>query len=239
MPIDQEVRRLVDVYAGYEQDEMVQSRWSDTNPGNQAILRERGRLVRSLLHKHGFLPLMRRQVLDVGCGSGDVLASFKNMGAQPENLFGVDLLSGRIEEARRRHSDLHLRCSNAERLEFSDTSFDLVLLFTVISSILDEEMAHNIAAEIQRVLKPGGAVLWYDFRYDNPRNPHTRAMTREHIRQLFSGFEVDLQTVTLLPPLARRLGRAASILYPVLTAFPPLRTHLLGLMTKPKERVYA
>jgi hypothetical protein len=96
-------------------------------------------------------------------------------------------------------------------------------------------MAHNVAREACRVLKPGGAVLWYDFRYNNPWNPHVRGITRQQIHQLFPGLEMDLRTITLLPPLARHLGRMTPILYPLLAAIPPLRTHYLGLLIKPKR----
>jgi len=40
--------------------------------------------------------------------------------------------------------------------------------------------------------------------------------------------------VTLLPPLARRLGPATPLAYPVLAALPPLRSHLIGLLRKPR-----
>jgi ubiquinone/menaquinone biosynthesis C-methylase UbiE len=140
------------------------------------------------------------------------------------------LLPERIAEVRQRCPDLHFQCANAEQLEFPEASFDLVLLFTVFSSILDGQMARNVACEVTRVLKPGGAVLWYDFRYDNPRNPNVRGMTRRHIGTLFPGFQMHLHTITLFPALARRLGHLTSLLYPVLAAMPPLRTHYLGLL---------
>ena len=93
-------------------------------------------------------------------------------------------------------------------------------------------MAYNVAGEVHRVLKSGGAVVWYDFRYKNPWNPHTRPMPKQRIRQFFPDFEIHLHTVTLLPPLARRLGRLTPVLYPQLSAIPPLRTHHLGLLVK-------
>jgi hypothetical protein len=73
-------------------------------------------------------------------------------------------------------------------------------------------------------------VLWYDFRYDNPRNPNVRGITKRHVEALFPGFYMCLHTITLLPPLARRLGRLTPVLYPVLIAIPPLRTHYLGVL---------
>jgi ubiquinone/menaquinone biosynthesis C-methylase UbiE len=230
-----EIERLIQVYQGYQQDPAVQARWSKTNVGNQWIAEERRRAIASLLQGHGFLPLQEKRVLDIGCGSGAVLASLTDLGAQPHNLYGIDLLPDRIEAARQAYPGICFICGNAESLDFPDAHFDLVLLFTVLSSILDNRMAHNVAREACRVLKPGGAVLWYDFRYNNPWNPHVRGITKQQIHQLFPGLEMHLRTITLLPPLARRLGRMTPILYPLLAAIPPLRTHYLGLLIKPKE----
>jgi len=228
-----EAERLAQVYRGYEQDPAAQARWSGTNVGNRWIAKERERAIVTLLQSHGFLPLQEKRVLDIGCGRGAVLAGLTDLGAQPRNLYGVDLLPDRIETARQAYPDICFICGNAESLDFPDAHFDLVLLFTVLSSILDDRMAHNVAREAYRVLKPGGAVLWYDFRYNNPWNPHVRGITREQIQQLFPGLEMHLSTITLMPPLARRLGRLTPVLYPILAAIPPLRTHYLGLLVRP------
>ena len=225
-----EAKRIQQVYEEYRYTRI--HLWSSTNPGNRWILQERSKAVTRLLDKYGFLPLSQKRILEVGCGSGSVLASLVELGAQPENLYGVDLLPDRIEIARQRYPGLHFICGNAEHLEFPDTYFDLVLLFTVFSSILDDGMAHNVAYEVYRVLKPGGAVLWYDFRYDNPWNPHVRGMTKQLIHQFFPNLEVHLLTITLLPPLARRLGRLTPTLYSLLVRIPLLRTHYLGLLRK-------
>jgi ubiquinone/menaquinone biosynthesis C-methylase UbiE len=232
MPSDHEAQRLAQVYNGYRQSASVQARWDIHNPGNYAILRERQATIRRLLGARGWLPLAGRAILEVGCGSGKELASMRGLGAQPADLLGVDLLPERIAEARQQYPELNFRAANAEALDFPNSAFDLVLIFTVFSSILDRTMATNVAGEIRRVLQPGGGVLWYDFRFDNPRNPHVRGMTRATIAALFPGFDLNLQTVTLLPPLARRLGRATTALYPLLAYIPLLRTHYLGLFVK-------
>jgi ubiquinone/menaquinone biosynthesis C-methylase UbiE len=234
-----EIRRLAQVYHTYRTSASIQARWDESNPGNRAMLQERQRALKRLLGAHGFLPLASQKVLDVGCGSGKVLASLLEMGAEPDCLYGVDLLPDRIAEASRCYPMLRFQCANAEDLDFPDAHFNLVLLFTVFSSILDDRMAHNVAREVHRVLKPGGAVLWYDFRYNNPWNPHVRGMTRRHIHQFFPDFEVRLHTITLLPPLARRLGRLTPAVYPLLSSIPFLCTHYLGLLIKRQEAPHA
>ena len=228
-----EVLRLQRVYQGYADEGCSQSRWDETNPGNQAILRERDLAVRETLRDAGLLPLGARRILDVGCGSGRVLAGCLELGAVPENLHGIDLLSERIRNAQEKHPRMKFSVANAERIDFPDGTFDLVLLYTVFTSILDDRMARNVAGGVARVLKPGGSAVWYDFRFNNPRNPNVRGLSLSAVKGLFPGFEPRLRTVTLLPPLARRLGRLTSALYSLLAAVPLLRTHYVGLLTKP------
>lgn len=227
-----EVERIARVYGNYRDDPDIQAQWRADNPGNRAIVQEREREMKRLLRAHGRWPLDGCTILEVGCGSGNVLASLRRWGARAGRLYGVDLLPERIAAARRRYPELQFQCANAEALDLEDGSVDLVLLFTVFSSILDKRMATNVAKEIERVLSGDGAVLWYDFRYDNPRNPHVRGVTQADIQRLFPDFRHDLRTMTVLPPLVRRLGRLAPLLYPLLVHIPPLRTHYLGLLSK-------
>jgi SAM-dependent methyltransferase len=227
---EHEVDRIAAVYRGYARESARATRWAVDNAGNRAIVAERQRVLGELLPP---ARLAIARILDVGCGDGDVLASFLALGARPERLVGVDLLPDEIERARARHPGLRFEVGNAEALETPDGAFDLVCLFTVFTSILDAAMAARVAAEVDRVLAPGGAVVWYDFRVDNPRNPHVRGVGRRRIEVLFPEYALHVRSVTVLPPLARRLGRATPWLYPVLARIPPLRTHWIGLLRKP------
>jgi SAM-dependent methyltransferase len=226
-----EIDRIARAYRGYEEDH-ASKRWSLANRGNRAALDERQGAIKQMLAAKGWLPLGKRPVLEVGCGSGAELARTIELGADPHSLVGVDLLAERVASAKEAYPELDLRVANAERLEFSDGRFDIVLALTLFSSIKDPVMARNVAAEIERVLGPGGAVIWYDFRYDNPRNPNVTGMTEARVRALFPHFSGPLRRVTLLPPLARRLGPLTPALYPMLGLAPPLRTHLVGLLVK-------
>ena len=232
MSTQSEIDRLRRVYASYEQNPGTHARWDRHNPGNQAIDDERRRVMVRLLGAHGLLP-PRGRVLDVGSGSGHVLEAFQHLGVPASDLYGVDLLPDRIAAAQRRYPDIHFVCCNAEELPFPDEHFVLALMFTVIGSILEPKMVRNVAREATRVVQPGGAILWYDLCVDNPYNPHVRGVTAPRIAALFPGLQLHLQRVTLLPPLARRLGRMAPVLYPLLAALPFLCTHYLGLLIKP------
>jgi len=110
----------------------------------------------------------------------------------------------------------------------------LVCQHTVFTSILDPTIKQQIAAEMARVLRPGGAVLWYDFMYNNPRNPDVRGIKADEIRSLFLAFQLHLRRITLAPFIARRLPELLlPVLYPLLATIPLLRTHYLGLLVKP------
>ncbi len=228
-----EVDRLRQVYQQYTDRGFRHSKWSSANPGNRAIQGERERKTLELLQRTGFFPLAGRRILDVGCGTGEQLGMFEDWGASPEGLFGVDLMPERIRAAQQNFPGITFQLANAESLPFPDGFFNLVATFTVFTSILNREMTANICGEISRVLAPGGGVLWYDFRVNNPFNKHVRGVSRKRIGTLFPGFRVALETVSLLPPLARRLGGLTDRLYQPLGSLPFLRTHLLGLLTKP------
>src|SRR4051794_21636759 len=74
MPTDHEVQRLVDVFRRYRESDVIQAQWSETNPGNSVIARERTRAMGQVLNRAGYLPLTNCRVLEVGCGTGKVLA---------------------------------------------------------------------------------------------------------------------------------------------------------------------
>jgi len=187
------------------------------------------RALLDLLRRHRFTDLSEATVLDIGCGSGSHLRRLLDYGALPEHLTGIDLLPERIERARRLNPAIHWICGSAHELPFADAHFDLVTTYTMFISILDEPLRRRIAAEMWRVLKPGGMVIVYDFAFDNPRNPAVRGITRRHIRSLFAAPDArfDIRRVTLAPPLARRVAPRSRLLALALEHLKLLNTHLL------------
>ena len=69
-----------------------------------------------------------------------------------------------------------------------------------------------------------------------PERPSVRGVRRSCLESCFPGFSCHWQSLTLLPPLARKLGALTAFAYPVLAAIAPLRTHFLGLLVKPVAR---
>lgn len=228
-----EVERLHRVYRGYDADPATSHRWSDENRGNRAIADQRRTRSRSLLQRQWRWPVQDTRILEVGCGSGRALADVfgDELGRSP--MVGVDLSEERLRAASARVPEVALVRAEGSAMPFPPAHFDLVVAFTVFSSVRNERLAQRMADEVDRVLQPGGAVLWYDMRWRNPANPHTRAMARRSVRALFPGFIAHLEPITVLPPLARRLGRLTDGVYGALARARPLNSHYLGLLRKP------
>ncbi len=186
----------------------------------------------SFLEQNGMFPLTGRTIGDVGCGSGTWLLEFAQWGAECAHLAGVDLDEKRIRTARAALPGADLRVCSATALPWPSASFDLVSQFTLFSSILSADMKKAVAAEMLRVLKPGGAVLWYDLAYDNPRNPNVKGIGSAEVQTLFPRCELFTRKVTLAPPIARLSVSVSWILASVLEKIPFLRTHHLHLIRK-------
>jgi hypothetical protein len=83
-------------------------------------------------------------------------------------------------------------------------------------------------------LQPGGAVVAYDFTWDNPRNPDVRGVPAAEWRRLFPEGRFSARRLTLAPPLARRAAAVHPVLARTLNLLPPLRTHLMTWIEKPE-----
>jgi ubiquinone/menaquinone biosynthesis C-methylase UbiE len=179
------------------------------------------------------MPLAGKRILEVGCGTGKWLRDLIAWGADPETLFGVELLQASAARARRLcPQTVTIECGNAAELRFESESFDVVLQATVFTSVLDPEMKRAMAAEMLRVARPGGVILWYDFFFRHPGNPYVLPVSREEIGKLFPGCSLDLRRVTLAPPLARLLAPRLWGACSLLSRVPLLCTHYLGAIRK-------
>jgi ubiquinone/menaquinone biosynthesis C-methylase UbiE len=227
-----EQTRVADVYRRYDDDPALRAKWSSENAGNRYLQALRERTLERLLAAEGLLPLAERRILDVGCGTGDFLRELCSRGAAPGLCHGVDILPARIDRARSTLPAATFVVADARSLPFDDASFDLVSVNMVFGSILADDVALSAAAEMQRVLAPDGAVLWLEHRYPNPWNPAVRRYTRRDLRRLFPGFELRARSISPLPPLVRRLGRATSVVAPLLEAVPPLRVDYLAVLRR-------
>lgn len=189
--------------------------------------------VARLLGAAGWSDLAQREFLDVGCGTGGWLRTLQEWGASPQRLHGVDLLTERIEKARGLAPHIDLQVSPGWPLPFESGSMDCACAFTVFSSVLDAGARSRLAEEMRRVVRPTGLILLYDFWISDPRNPDTIGIGLAEVRRLFPGHRIRRRSVTLAPPLQRRLCRASPTLSHLIEAvFPFLRTHALYLIER-------
>jgi ubiquinone/menaquinone biosynthesis C-methylase UbiE len=184
------------------------------------------------LTREQMFPLEGRSVADIGCGAGNWLLEFAQWGAS--DLHGIDLDETRVEQARKRLPATNLYAGDARQLPWPDGSFDLVTQFVLFTSILNENVKKQIANEMLRVVKPGGLILWFDFRFNNPRNRNVRGIEAAEIESLFPDCKIKLQRVSLAPPLARRVVPVSWVAASLLEKLPFLRTHYLGIIRKSK-----
>jgi SAM-dependent methyltransferase len=226
-PPPTEADRVREVYAERAR-RGLDERYGLENPANRYLFARREEALLRLLSEHGLRDLAKTRIIDVGCGNGGVLADFVRYGADPALMAGIDLLPDRIEAAGSRLPGADLRVGDATSLPFDDASFDIALQFTLLSSVLDGAVRAQIARETLRVLRPGGALVWYDFTW-NPTNRDVRGIGLRELRALYAGCQVDAQRVTLAPPLTRLLARRSTRLCRMLEVAPFLRTHLLAI----------
>jgi len=226
-----ELQRLQRVYRKRIADGLI-DRYSLFRPGELYMLQTRERVTLDVLRAAGWTSLSDKAILEVGCGRGHRLADFVRWGADPAQVCGVDLMPDFVAEAKRTHPNFSLVRASAHRLPFPSGSFDLVLQSTLFTSIADCSLRRAIAGEMLRVLRPAGIILWYDFRYPNPRNRDVQPIGARAIHDLFPECVIRLRTVTLLPPLARALAGRMLPLCRALELVPILRSHYLALIRR-------
>jgi SAM-dependent methyltransferase len=171
------------------------------------------------------------RLIDVGCGTGGDLAYLRSTGWPADRLAGVDLIPSRLGAARLACPDVELRLGDGTSVPFPDNSVDVATAVTVFSSILDLRVRRALFAEMQRVVRPGGVVLLYDFVIRKPTNPNVIGMPLQRLTEL--GRPPDwsmrlspvLQAVAVGAAVHPRLADLAMRLAP--------RTHRLSGWRKP------
>jgi ubiquinone/menaquinone biosynthesis C-methylase UbiE len=118
------------------------------------------RLIDNFVRLSG-LPAGAR-VIDLGCGSGVFTNLLRRRGYQ---CVGVDLSPNLIAIARANFSCIEFRTGDIERLPFPDGSFDGVLMSGVLHHLPERS---RCAAEVFRILRPGGKFVAFDPNRMNP-----------------------------------------------------------------------
>ena len=168
------------------------------------------------------------RVLEIGCGTGDLLASL-----DPSEGVGVDLSGAMVKEASQRHPHLEFRQTAAERLELPGLLFDYIILSDLVGYLFDIRAALE---RLRAVSHPGTRIIinWYSrvwqpvvhlletlgLKYPLPLLNWTTVGDVENLLRL-AGFEAMRARGHILLPL--RLGSVSRFANRFLAHLPVLR----------------
>lgn len=202
--------------------------WNLRNPGNAEARRELSALMlartREAIDGGG-------RILDVGCGTGWWLETLATTGVDERRLYGLDADPGRVDQARKRVPGASILAGDARSLPFEADRFALVTCVLLLSSLRPGNTVTQAIDEMWRVLRPGGQLVCYEFRIRKPFGESTRLVRTREIDARF-GAASSRATATVLPPLARRLGRFTGPLYARLARIPAATTHVVTMHRK-------
>ena len=229
-----ELERIRQEYADREKKLGDSNLYSPFNTSHLFSIHQRQRATLTALRKKGINSLSDMKILEIGCGSGKILAELLNFGANPRSLFGLDLLLDRLVQADTQLPGSHFVNADGRAIPYQQNSFDLVMQYTALSSILDPAIRKRVADDMIRVLKPDGLIIWYDF-WLNPTNPQTHGIRPVEIKGLFPNYRFEFQKITLAPPLARHLVPISWGLAWLLESFCIFNTHYLVMISRKSE----
>lgn len=117
----------------------------------------------------GLLEGVQGELLDVGCGTGQMIRYLRDSRPGQFALTGLDRSASILAEARRVVDDdpaVRLVTGRVERMPFAPATFDVVLAMGILEYVASTEQA---VREIARVTRPGGLAI---VTMQNPRSPY-------------------------------------------------------------------
>ena len=180
--------------------------YDDLAPKRDRWMRRNRYYYRSLADFCRFVIPPGSRVLEIGCGTGDLLAALA-----PARGVGIDVSPNMVERAARKHPDLEFRVGDAEDLELDET-FDYVVLSDVVGLLFDIQRAfeelHKVVDAHTRVV-----ITYHNFLWEPILNlgealrlkmkvPHQNWLSAEDIDNLLylTGFETVNKGYRLLIP---------------------------------------
>ncbi|HUF10770.1 MAG TPA: class I SAM-dependent methyltransferase [Rhodothermales bacterium] len=175
------------------------------------------------------------RILDYGCGYGRTLRELKKLGYS--DLTGLDVSAGMLERARAEVPDVRFVHTHGPPCPLPDASFDLVILFAVLTGIPQDDHQRTLVADVARLLRPSGHLYVSDLplqtdslritRYRKARPdglPYGafkleagRAVMRHHpetwFEELFAAFDTLERRSTLVDTMRGRNADALQYLF--------------------------
>lgn len=146
------------------------------------------------------------KILDTGTGTGDFIEVLKEVFPKAK-ITGIDPNTESLQEAAIKYPELTFAEMNAEKLEFTDNSFDLASISMALHHLPDIQKSLK---EMQRVVKPGGWIIVNELFSDN-LNPaeevhkmfhhfrskigvsHNETFKKDEIRAIVNASGIDIQ----------------------------------------------
>lgn len=108
------------------------------------------------------------EILDLGCGSGSTAYEIQKGGFG--KVTGLDFSNDEISKAKEWYPDVDFYRENAEKMPFPNEKFNTIILRDSLHHFYEEADFEKVKKEINRVLKPGGRLIFLD--------PNINAMIR-------------------------------------------------------------
>lgn len=195
--LDEEIAAIRTTYAEFDQRGLTRTLWAPFAPSEVAVRAQQLLVFSHLLREEGRLHLEGMRILDYGCSTGRHLRQFLDMGAAPEALVGLDLDEASLTRGRRLSPHLRLESTNGKTIDFPDASFDLVTQHFVFSAMPSAALRKQLAAEMLRVLRPGG--LLYSWDMPHLSRPAGGPSVKLDVPALFPGLAVKVVDVAMSP----------------------------------------
>ncbi len=133
-------------------------------------------------------------VVDVACGTGDMMSFWSNTakrkGIQLLSILGIDPSVGMVEVGKKKFPDFEFKIATATDLGIEDSSADIISISYGIRNVVEREEAFR---EFHRKLKDGGLVVILEFT----KNPNGG---------VFTGLR-DFYMTKLLPVIGGAISR--------------------------------
>lgn len=142
------------------------------------------------------------KVLEVGSGRGDFFQNIVKVFDKDTKLIGVDTVHEYVEMARKSfdNENVFFMVMDAEKLEFEDSSFDVVCISNTLHHLPNPEAS---LLEMKRVTKPGGHIVFHEMFKDNQNEKQdvhvwTHHFSAEIDNELggYHGFTYDKDQIT-------------------------------------------
>lgn len=151
-------------------------------------------------------PPSKQRMLDVGCGIG-LTDSF--LAERVGDLHGIDISAESIERATLANPRVRYTAFDGLRFPVADASVDIAFAICVLHHIPPERCA-EFAAELRRVVRPGGVVAIFEH---NPFNPLTRLAVGRCEFDRDAHLMRRRMTVELLRSAGMRVERSSYIIF--------------------------